>query len=101
MINVYWSSCKVPTVLVRLSYNRLKFSLETFEKYSNTEFHENPLSGSRIIPCGRTDGQFDRDGQTDITNLTIAFRNFAGCALKPALQMWNKNFRVLLQFNWR
>jgi len=25
------------------------------KKYSNTKFHENPLNGSRIILCGRTD----------------------------------------------
>jgi hypothetical protein len=27
-----------------------------FEKYSNIKFHENPSSGSRVVPCGRTDG---------------------------------------------
>jgi len=25
------------------------------ENYSNIKFHENPSSGSRVIPCGRTD----------------------------------------------
>jgi hypothetical protein len=34
-------------------------------------FHEYPSSGSRDVPCGRT------DGQTDITMLIIAVRNFA------------------------
>jgi len=28
-----------------------------FEKYSDIKCHENPLCGSRIVPCGRTDGQ--------------------------------------------
>jgi hypothetical protein len=28
------------------------------------KFHENPVSGSRIVPCGQTDGR--TDGQTDI-----------------------------------
>jgi hypothetical protein len=26
-----------------------------FEKYSNIKFHENPSSGSRVVPCGQTD----------------------------------------------
>jgi hypothetical protein len=35
------------------------------------KFNENPSSGSRIAPCGRT------DGQTDTTKLIVAFRNVA------------------------
>jgi hypothetical protein len=34
-------------------------------------FHENPSSRRRVVPCGRT------DGQTDMTKLIVAFRNFA------------------------
>jgi hypothetical protein len=30
------------------------FSKQILEKYSNTEFHENPSGGSRVIPCERT-----------------------------------------------
>jgi hypothetical protein len=26
-----------------------------FEKYWNTKFHEDPSSGSRVVPCGQTD----------------------------------------------
>jgi len=26
-----------------------------FEKHSNTKFHENPSSGSRVVPCGQMD----------------------------------------------
>ena len=44
-------------------------------KYSNIEFHENPSSGSRVVPCGQTDGR--TDGQTDTPRLIVAFRNFA------------------------
>ena len=29
------------------------------KKYSNTVGHENPSSGSRVVPCGRTDRQTD------------------------------------------
>jgi hypothetical protein len=45
---------------------KLEF-LQTFQKYSNIIFHENPSSGSRDVPCG----------QTDMTKLILAFRNFA------------------------
>jgi len=35
----------------------LEFSKQIFEKYSNVKFHENTSSGSRVVSCGRTDGQ--------------------------------------------
>jgi len=38
--------------------------------YPNTRFHENPFSGSRVFPCGRTDRHTDK-------KLIVAFRNFA------------------------
>jgi hypothetical protein len=41
-----------------------------FQKYSNIEFHENPSSGSRVVPCGRT------EGYADVTKLLFAFRSF-------------------------
>jgi len=28
------------------------FSIQSFEKFSNTKIHKIPSSGSRIIPCG-------------------------------------------------
>ena len=40
----------------------LAFALQTFQKYSNIKFNENPSSGSTVIPCGRTDRW--SDGQT-------------------------------------
>jgi len=48
---------------------KLEFSIQIFEIYSNIKFHENPSSGSRLVPCGRA------DGQTDTTKLIVAFRN--------------------------
>jgi hypothetical protein len=42
-----------------------EFSRQIFKKYSNNKFHENPSSGSRVVPCGRTD-----------MNLIVAFRNY-------------------------
>jgi hypothetical protein len=38
---------------------------------SNITPHKNPSSRSRIVPCGQT------DGRTDMTKITVAFRNFA------------------------
>jgi hypothetical protein len=42
---------------------------QVFEKYSNIKFHENPSSGSRVVPCGKTD-------LTDMAKLILALRNF-------------------------
>jgi hypothetical protein len=61
---------------------KLVFFRQIFEKYPNFNFHENPSSESRVVPCGRT------DRQADVTKLRVAFRNFANapkntlCALK-------------------
>ena len=52
--NTYRSSCKVPVILARFLWN-LNF-LNRF-KNSNVKFHENPSSGSRVVPWGRTDRQ--------------------------------------------
>jgi hypothetical protein len=44
----------------RYSYHilmKLGFFRQIFEKFSNIKFLENPCVGSRVIPCGRTDGQ--------------------------------------------
>ena len=50
---------------------KLEFFRQIFEKYSNTKFHKNPSGESRVVACGRT------DVETDMSNLVVAFRNFA------------------------
>jgi len=35
-------------------FRKLEIYRQIFEKYWNTKFHENPASGSRVVPCGRT-----------------------------------------------
>jgi hypothetical protein len=52
------------------------FSQQVFEKYSNIKFHDNPSSGSRVVPYGRT------DGRTDPTKVIVASRNFANASKK-------------------
>jgi hypothetical protein len=50
---------------------KLEFSQQIFEKYLNIKFHENLFSGSRVVPCGRT------NRRTDMAKLIGAFYNFA------------------------
>ena len=64
----------------------LEFSRQIYEKSSNIKFNGNPSSGSRNVPFGRT------DGQTDMTKLIVAFRNFANAPKKKLLGI-KKNFR--------
>jgi hypothetical protein len=56
--NAYWSSYKVPVVLVRF-FAKLEFSGHIFEKYSNAKFHENPSSGTPRCSM-QMDGWMDR-----------------------------------------
>jgi hypothetical protein len=39
---------------------KIDFATQTFEKYSNIKFHDNPSSGSRAVPYGQTDRQTDK-----------------------------------------
>jgi hypothetical protein len=68
IINVHRSSCKIPLLLQILM--KLESSRQIFAKYSNVKVHENPPIGSRVVPCGWTDGQILRNCQS-------LFRNFA------------------------
>jgi hypothetical protein len=49
-----------------------EFYRQIFEKHSNTKFHENHSSGSRVVPCGRT----------DMAKLIVAFRKILPTCLK-------------------
>jgi hypothetical protein len=66
IINVHVHYCFYFQILIKL-----EFSKQIFKKYSNIKFHENPSSGSQVVPCGRT------DRQTDMTKPIVTFRNFA------------------------
>jgi len=51
--NVYWSSCKIPVILVRLLMKH-EFLREIFEKYSNIKFHEIPVGAESFRADART-----------------------------------------------
>ena len=55
----------VKTSACRLSVIGVGFlnSVDRFRKHSNIKFHQNPSSGSRAVPCGRTNGHISRFSQ--------------------------------------
>jgi hypothetical protein len=70
IINVYWSSCKVPVYLSDFSETLIFFD-RVATSCPGIKFHENLSSGNGVVPCGRTDGRMD------MTKVIIAFRNFS------------------------
>jgi len=49
---------------------KLKFSGQISEKYPDIKFNENPSSGGRVVPCGRTDKEIN------MMKLIVAFHSF-------------------------
>jgi hypothetical protein len=66
---VCWVWCKLPFILVRFYWN-LNFLDRFSKKHTNIKCHENPCSGSRVVPCGQAERQTWR-------SLIVAFRNLA------------------------
>jgi hypothetical protein len=48
------SRCFSRQILIKLELSR-----HIFDKYSNTKFYQNPSCGSRLVPCGWTDGHVE------------------------------------------
>ena len=72
--NVYWSSLTYPLFLSH--FNETWIFSTDFRKILNIKFHERPFSGSRVVPCGRTERQTDR------TKVILALRKFCERAQK-------------------
>jgi len=59
--NVHWCSFEVPIILVRFSWHSISLD-KFFEKTTHIKFPANPSSGTRVVPCGRTDGHNEANG---------------------------------------
>ena len=53
---------------------RLEFLEQVLEKLLIVKFHENPSVGNGVVPCVKKYRQTDRQIETDLTKLTLAFR---------------------------
>ena len=72
---VYWSSYRNILYSCPILMG-LEFSRQIFDNSSDIEYNENRRSGSRVFPCGWT------DGRTDMTKLIVTFRIFANAPKK-------------------
>jgi len=66
----------------------VEFARQIFEKYSNIKFYWNPSSESRVVLCGR------KDGQTDMTKLIVAFRKVANAPKNENSQKYRHSSEV-------
>ena len=57
-------------------FNKTSVFSTYFKKFLNIIFHENPSSGSRVFPCGRT----------NMRKPTVAFRNVPNAPKKSPLR---------------
>ena len=57
------------TPLFLSGFNKALIFSTGFRKSLHIKFHQNPCSGSRVVPCGRTDGQ--TDGRTINSHLRL------------------------------
>jgi len=48
---------------------KLELSVQVVAKYPNIKFHENPSSGSRVIPYGCMDGQTQVESNSRFSQL--------------------------------
>jgi len=91
IINVYSSSCKVPSYSFQFLFKQKFFSTYFFK---NTQISNNikicPVGAELIRADGRT------DGRTDMTKLIVAFRNFANAPKSSTFFA----HRVFMYFVW-
>jgi len=72
---------------------KLEFSRQLLEKYTHIKFCDNLSNGSRVVPCGRT------DGQTDMTKLIGTSRNFANVPQNYVIPSFRDTVLVLHKGN--
>jgi len=72
---------------------KLEYSRHIFERSSNIKFNKNPYSGSRVVPYGRT------DRLTYMTNLIVAFRNFAKATNNDYTLLYSNNNNIIKATN--
>jgi hypothetical protein len=58
-----------------LDFNETFLFRKSFERNSNIKFHQKPSSERPVVPSG-----VRKDGRTDMTKLTVAFRHFANAS---------------------
>jgi hypothetical protein len=78
MINVCMYLClhvKLPFLLPHKM--KLEYSRQTFERYSNAKFKDNPSSRRQVVLCGHKDRLFCVDMRTSMTKLRFTSRNSA------------------------
>ena len=56
---------------------KVEFSRQIFDKTSTFKFHENPPSGSGVVPCGRTDGRTDGETHDEANSRFLRFHQRA------------------------
>ena len=67
-----------------------ELSRQIFKKFSDIKFKENPSSGNRVVPCGRT----------DMTQLIVVFRNFVNTSKnkRPICQQNHNKIDLSLEY---
>jgi len=76
-------------------FNKTWFFSAEFRNSSYFKFHEHSSSGSRVLPCGRT------DGQTDMTKLIGAFHNFAKAPKNRTSHLWHSIIFMIRSYAFR
>ena len=93
IVSVNWSSRGAPLLLAELGFFR-----QIFEKYSNTNFHENVSRGSRIVPYGRTDRRYQdiylNINQLDALNFIMSLFHASTCFEHMCLSSWGQNCTI-------
>ena len=69
---------------------KLEFLQHIFEKSSNIKYHENPLSGSQVLPFGLM------GAQADMAKLLVTFNNFANAPIKTSYNVTLRRIRVTI-----